>query len=278
MIQRIRTLSRYLTYGLLFSLSGVFYLLLAGIYYFVLFAPGQHTPDIHYFVIILGIFGAGYTFLTTLSIASHANLAQSYPFITRLPSRVEYLCAILLSSFLFSTIVQLILALLAWQLGGVELNWGQALEIPPLWLAVNLLMSVLALHATDFVTVGWSRAFLFGTILALLFAQSYTREMSIWLAGRFQVAASYTMTQGWFVATTQLQDMANWLNGDGVGVFDLAAGFLFWPFKVMMQAVVAGSFREMQPLAPGILLIYATVLFVLASDLFAGKDLYFYEL
>lgn len=76
MIQRIRTLSRYLTFALLFSLSGLFYQLLAGIYYLVLFAPGQRTPDIHYFTMILGIFGAGYTFLVTLSTSSKRSSSR----------------------------------------------------------------------------------------------------------------------------------------------------------------------------------------------------------
>jgi len=153
-IQRIFTLSRYLFKRLLFSLPGLLYLLLAAVYYKILFDPGQHTPGSDYFIVILGIFGAGFTFLVTLSITARANEAASYTMFIRLPSRIEYLTATLVSSLLFASLVQLLLAVVALFFAKVEISGEQLLEIPPLWLATNVVIATLAIHASDFASSG----------------------------------------------------------------------------------------------------------------------------
>ena len=84
MIQRISVLTRYFIQSLLFSLTGLFYLLLMLAFWFVLFNPQQQTPDVAYYQLLIGAFGAGLVFLVTLSMAARANDAQHYPFVVRL--------------------------------------------------------------------------------------------------------------------------------------------------------------------------------------------------
>jgi hypothetical protein len=41
----------------------------------------------------------------------------------------------------------------------------------------------------------------------------------------------------------------------------------------MTDAIIQGYFSAEQALAPAVLLLYATILFMLAADLFAAKDI-----
>jgi hypothetical protein len=45
-----------------------------------------------------------------------------------------------------------------------------------------------------------------------------------------------------------------------------------------LEAIIAGGFNTVQALAPAVLLLYATILFMLAADLFATKDIEFVEI
>ncbi|MBK9052919.1 MAG: hypothetical protein IPL78_18990 [Chloroflexi bacterium] len=147
MIQRILTLLRYLFSSLVRSLSGILYLVLSLIFVYVFFL-NHNTPDFDYYMLLLAALGAGLAFLATLSTANIANQAISYPMLVRLPSRIEFLAAVLFSSLLYTTTIQWLMALLALR-SGVELTLGHFFELPPVWFAVNLMASVLALHASD---------------------------------------------------------------------------------------------------------------------------------
>ena len=153
MIQRISILAYYFTRTLLFSPSGVFYLLLTLAFWFLLFNPQQQTPNVAYYQLLIGGFGAALAFLVTLSVAARANDAQHYPLLVRLKSRVEFVTAVLLSSLFITLIYQLLLMVLG-LINGPDLMLGALLEIPPIWLAPMLLLAVLALHAPEFITRG----------------------------------------------------------------------------------------------------------------------------
>ncbi len=60
-------------------------------------------------------------------------------------------------------------------------------------------------------------------------------------------------------------------------LIDQVFGLIFWPFSATANAIVNGSFTLVQALAPAIILLYATVLFILAATLFSRKDLYLTE-
>lgn len=269
MIQRISALTRYLSQSLLFSLSGLFYLLLTLAYWYLLFNPQQKTPDIAYYQLVIGVFGAGAAFLVTLSIAARANSAQHYPFLVRLPSRVEFVTAVLGSSLIVTFIFQLLLALLA-LFNGPSLTIGRLLEIPPLWLAPVILSAVLALHASDFITIGWSRIYVFGVLAVLLFGQGIQNQG---LAKMANSLGRLAVNQGWIGLSNRLADTADKLSQSDQNVISRLFGFVFWPFEALAKAISNGYFSANQALAPAILLLYATVLFLLAADLFANKDL-----
>jgi hypothetical protein len=273
MIQRISALTRYFIKTLFSSLSGLLYLLGTLAYWYLLFNPRQETPNVAYYQLVIGVFGAGLAFLITLSIASRANAAEHYPFLVRLPSRVEFVTAVLGSSLIITFIYQLILAILA-LFNGPSITIGWLLEIPPIWLAPIILSAVLALHASDFITIGWSRIYVFGVIAILLFGQGLQNQS---LAKLLNSLGRLAVNQGWIGVSNNLADYADTLSQSDQNMVSQLFGFVFWPFEALAQAITSGYFSANQALAPAILLLYATVLFLLAVDLFANKDLEFTE-
>lgn len=273
MIQRISALTRYFVKTILFSLTGVFYLLLTLAFWFLLFNPQQITPDVAYYQLMIGGFGAGLAFLVTLSVAAKANDAQHYPFLVRLKSRVEFVTAVLLSALAVTLLFQLLLMALG-LINGPSLTLGALLEIPPVWLSPMIVMAVLALHASDFITIGWSRIYVFGILAILLFGQGLQNES---MAGFANALSRFAINQGWVEISTRLEGYADTLNQTDENMISRLFGFVFWPFEAMADAITNGYFTANQALAPAILLLYATVLFLLAVDLFANKDLEFAE-
>lgn len=276
MIQRIWVLTRFLIRRTLFSLTGVIYVILSLVYWRFLFPPQQGTPDIDNYFLIVGAFGAAMAFIITLTTASRANEAANYPLIVRLPSRVEFLTAVLLSGLLITGALQILVALLA-LIGGPNLLTGRTLEIPPVWLATNVLAAVLAIHASDFVTRGWSRVYVYGVLAIFLFGQSSSSSLAPWLAQRLNRLGITLINRGFTNIAGITNRLASWLYGDGVNALSTALGFVFWPFRAITTAVINGRFDTNQALAPAIMLLYATILFMLAADLFAHKDLDFIE-
>lgn len=276
MAQRVLTLTGYFFRRLLLSLAGILYILLSLAFWRLFFSPGQGTPDIDYYILVIGLFGTGLTFLITLSIAARGYRALHYPILARLPSRVEHLTAVMLASLLYSALLQLLVALLA-LFDGPTFSLGQALEIPPIWLSVNLLAATLALHASDLVTAGWSRVYVYGLLAVLLFGQQITSGSTGRLANIILQVGNWFIRRGWAAAGNLVNDASRWLNGSGSNLLAQLFDLVFWPFRAVADAVIAGSFEPLQALAPALLVLYATFLFMLAADFFANKDLYLTE-
>ena len=274
MNQRIAALTGYFLRSLTFSVTGAIYVILGLAFWAVMFPPGQTTPEASYYILVLAAFGAAITFLAVLTISSRANQAANYPWIVRLPSRVEYLTAVFLAATLYAFGLQLLIAILA-LFRGPDLTWGLVLEIPPIWISLNVLTAVLALHATDFVAAGWSRVYLFGVIAIFLFGQSLSSASSnsSWLIIRLNTLSRSFMGGGWTMLAAPLNNFSNWLQNDGASSLSNFFSLPFWPFRAIADAVIAGSFNIVQALAPAVLLLYATLLVMLAADLFATKDL-----
>jgi hypothetical protein len=274
--QRILILTSYFLRRLFTSLTGIIFLILALIYWALLFPPGQVTPDVAYYILVVGAFGAAMAFLAALTTAARANRAANFPLVVRLPSRVEYLTAVLLCSLIFATVLQSLVAILA-LIQGPALPMERALEIPPVWLAFNILAVVLAMHASDLVTSSWSRVYVFGLLAILLFGQSAGGTLGRWLAGRISGLGRALISGQWVSGGRALNDFAGWLDGDGAEMLKRVFGFVFWPFHSIADGILTGHFEPVQALAPAIILLYATILFMFASDFFATKDLDFME-
>jgi hypothetical protein len=276
MIRRIRTLSGYLFRSQAISISGIIMLLGTLAFWRLFFDPTQRTPEPSYYVLLTTLFGAGVTFLATIVLASRANQAISYPMLARLPSRVEHLTAVFFSAVLYATLLQLLLALLAtWR--GPGLSIGQVIEIPPLWISVNILAAVLALHASDLVARDWSRVYVYGAIALLLLLNTLSNTGFTWLISAANNMSTFFYSSGLELLGNAFSRVATWLSTGGTGALSNLATIIFWPFRALSEAVVAGYFTPMQALAPAVLLLYATALYMLAAEFFATKDLFLTE-
>jgi hypothetical protein len=277
MTGRIVTLSLYLFRSLLFSLAGLLYILLALAFYVIFFDPRQQTPDLDYFILILGLFGLAFSFIVTLSVSSRANQAVHYPLIVKLPGRIEYLGSVFLASFVYALLMQFLLAVVSLLANGPDVTLRELLEIPPLWIAGNALFVVIALHASDLVAWGWSRVYIFGVLGVLLYLQSGLGLIGDWLFGLFNRLGGALSERGLDTLARAFYDTATWIASDGSDVFERIFGIIFWPFSAITTAVVNGQFSPAQALAPAVLLVYATLIFLLAARMFAVKDLFLSE-
>lgn len=273
MIHRVFALSRYFFRSLLLSLAGLLYVLLAMVFYIIFFDPRQQTPDLDYFILVLGLFGLLFSFIVTLTVSSRANQAIHFPLIVKLPSRIEYLSSVALSSLIYSLIMQTVVALAALVANGPDITLRQAIEIPPLWIAGDVLFVVIALHATDLVARGWSRVYVFSILGVLLYLQSGLGIVGDWLFGLLNRIGGAFATRGLDTLATLFYDLATWITSDGSDLLETIFGIVFWPFNAVTDAVVSGQFTPIQALAPSLLLIYACLAFLLAASFFARKDL-----
>lgn len=276
MAQRLITLGRYLLRDVFLSLTGVLYVIMTLVFWQIFFDPSQGTPEGAYYVLVIGLFGTGMSFLTTLSAAARAHRATHYPLLARLPSRVEHLTAVLLSALTFTFLLQGLVALLA-LFRGPEIPFGLVIEIPPLWIAVDVLAAVLAIHASDLVTSGWSRVYIYGTLALLLFGRELDTSSGNWIGARLGQLGSWFFQRGWSGLGNLVNRLSQWSHSSGVSSIGDVLDVAFWPFHAISDGVKAGSFDPQQALAPAILLLYATILFLLAADLFSTKDLFLTE-
>ncbi|MEZ4516332.1 MAG: hypothetical protein R3C44_05655 [Chloroflexota bacterium] len=216
------------------------------------------------------------TFLATITIATRANRLENYPFVTRLQSRVEYLVAVLLASLIAGGLMQLLVAGLA-LIRGPELTTAGLLSLAPIWLGLDILVAVLALHATDLVSSGWSRVIIFGLLAILLILNSMGQSSESWFADRLNDVATVFANMNLVFFADLLNSLAGSLRGESLGALSSAAGTVFWPFRSITDAIFNGSLTTSQALAPAVLLLYGTILFLIAANLFATKDLEFVE-
>ncbi len=272
MIGRIWELSRYYVQNLAFSLAGLVFIIATFLFWAVLFPPGQGTPDVENYFLIIAAFGATMTFLVTLTIASRANRAENLPLIARLPSRVEYITSVFTAALVFALLLQFLVAVLA-LIRGPQMSLEKMLEAPPIWIALDLLAAIMALHASDLVASGWSRVVIYGTLAVLLIGQSFVQRLN-------ELTLAFMSNLSGFFYTQQLDSVASlisratsWLSGAGESLLSSILGIVFWPFHAIGEATINGYFTPIQALAPAVLVLYAAILFLIAADLFASKDL-----
>lgn len=276
MSYRILSLTGYLLYLLSSSLTGVAYVAVTIAFY--LFAFRTRTPEPDYFILVIGGYGAFLAFLLTLSLAAKGNEAASYPILVRLQSRVEFITAVLLAAVLATLLLVSLVAAVALVRNEPILSLERALQIPPIWLSLIIVFAVLALHATDFVASGWSRVVLFGLVALFLVLGENGTAVTNWLARQFAQLSSWAYQRGSISNGQFFQGVADWFNQNGTAVVQDMFGLVFWPFQAIFEATINdGSFTPVEALAPGTLVIYATILFLLAADLFANKDMFLVE-
>ena len=276
MMRRILTISRYFNGRFTHSFSGILYLIAALAFWIIFFAPSQGSPDFDHYFFMIGSFGVGIAFLVTLTIASQSNRAENYPLLVRLPSRAEYLTAVFISAFMAAAMLQGLTAVLSLY-NGPDPTLGQWLQIPPVWISLDIFAIVLALHASDLVTDGWSRIYFYTTIAILLFINGTGDSTYTWLSQKL-TSLGYTLSSsGMSSIAGMVNHFGAWINDSGGSIFQKFTTLVFWPFNAIANATVAGYFTPTQALAPAVLLLYATIFYLLAADLFANKDVNFID-
>lgn len=273
MIQRVLVLAIYLQRRFVLSLSGILFLLLALVFYMIFFGPGQRTSDVAYFTSVLGIFGILLSFLVTLAFAAIANRAANLPIIVRIPSRVEYLTSVLLASIIFSSAVLFALAVIALFVNSPILDARLVILIPPLWFSGILMFSTLALHASDLVAWNWSRVYVFGFIAILIYIREGLRIIGNALANLLIELGNRFSNQGWDALASIVSSLSNLVSESGPRVLESLVDLVFWPFNASANALISNQFSTAQALAPAIILLYASILFLLAANVFSSKDL-----
>ena len=276
MIQRIWTLSRYFNGRLIHSLSGILYLLAALVFWFVIFNPRQGSPDFDHYFLMIGGFGAAMAFLVTLTIASQSNHAENYPLLVRLPGRVEYLTAVFISAFVVVMVLQGLTAVLALY-NGPSPTLSQWMQIPPIWISLNIFVIILALHASDLTTDGWSRVYFYTAIAVLLFINGTGDSSYTWLSQKLTALGYKLSSSGMGAMAGVVNHFGAWVNDSGGDILHKFTTLIFWPFTAITEAIAAGYFTPTQALAPAVLLLYATVFYLLVADLFANKDVEFID-
>ncbi|MEM9777275.1 MAG: hypothetical protein AAF902_22045 [Chloroflexota bacterium] len=272
-MQRITTLTSYLLYRLFSSMASIILLLVGFAYYWLTFY--QRAPEPEYFVIVIGAFGLVISFFSTLAVASLSNEAKSYPFFMRLQSRTEFLASILLTALIFALLLQLLMTAVVLIRNGPELTIGRAIEVPPIWLSLNILASVLALQASDFVSYGWSRVWIFGLLAVAIIFGDNEGETINWIASFLRDTGEQAI--GTSEAIIQMSEFliraADFLTGTTMTTISNVFGSLFWPFRAILDAVQTGYFTRAQAFAPALILLFAAVLFLLAADFFNSRDM-----
>ena len=273
MIRRVLILAIYFQRRFVFSLPGILFLIMAFVFYMIFFGPGQLTPDVAYFASVLGVFGIVLSFLVTLSFAASANRAANLPILVRIPSRVEYLTSVLLSSIVFSSVVLFVLAVVALLANGPIFGARFVILIPPLWFSGILMFSTLALHASDLVAWNWSRVYVFGFIAILIYLREGLRIIGNALSSLFVELSDRFSIQGWDALASMADNLGNLVSESGPRVLERLVEVIFWPFNAIVNSLTNSQFSTAQAIAPVIILLYATILFLLAAKVFSSKDL-----
>jgi hypothetical protein len=114
---------------------------------------------------------------------------------------------------------------------------------------------------------------IYGTLAILLIGQSFIGRINDWLLSLTSNLSAFFYAQQFDSIAELIGHVTSWLSGAGESFFRSVLSIVFWPFQAIGQAIINGYFTPMQALAPSVLILYAAILFLVAADLFASKDL-----
>ena len=114
-------------------------------------------------------------------------------------------------------------------------------------------------------------------IAVLLFINGTGDSTYTWLSQKL-TSLGYTLSNNGMGAIAGVVNyIGAWVNDSGGDILHKFSTLIFWPFTAIANAIAAGYFTPTQALAPAVLLLYATVFYLLAADLFANKDVEFVD-
>lgn len=233
---RTRTLTWFFVRELFRSPAGIVPLAAAVAFGLIAFEYGMDQPQ---FMSVAGIGTAAICMLTALLLAGRTNRAWTYPLVARLKRRSELLGAIGLGSLGITAVLSLLIGAGNLAAGRLTLEFPSALWILLTWPALWLLAAALALPLSAL--TGRAGSHLAGWLLLAALLVSYDQRARLAEAGLERVVKAISV--------------------------------LLWPVTTLLSRASAGVHDRSYFLALGLTATYGAVLFVLAGEAFADKDL-----
>lgn len=245
-MSRIWTLTCFSVRELFRSSAGIVPLAAALAFGLIAFEYGMDQPQ---FITVAGVGTGTICLLTALLLAGRANRAWSYPFVARLKRRSELLAAIVLASMVITAALSLLIGAGNLLAGRLTLEFPSALWLVVTWPALWLLAAALALPLSSLTARAGSH--LAGWVLLAGLLVGYDQGPRLQHAG----------TLGRGLGTRVLSGVV------------AAISVVLWPVATLLSRASAGIQDRSYFLALGLTMAYAAVLFVLAGEAFADKDL-----
>jgi hypothetical protein len=239
-MKRITTLTGFLIRDLFRSWVSVVPLAAALAFGLIAFEYGMDQAQ---FTTVAGLGIGAICLLTTLVLASRANRASSYLLVARLHRRAELLAALVLASLIVTSLLAILIAGANLLAGRLTLHFPSALWILPTWLALWLMFTALALPLSGLTGRGGSHLVGFVLVTALLVANDQKDALT--------------------------KRGLDWLVRGLTGIL--------WPVSTLLSQASAGHHGRLYVLALALTLVYALLLFTLATQFLSDKDLLWTE-
>lgn len=239
-MNRTWTLTDFLIRDLFRSLASIVPLAMALAFGIIAFEYGMDQAQ---FVTVAGVGIGAICLLTTLLLASRANRASSYPLVARLRSRTELLAALMLGGLSVTGVLAVAITVVNLLIGRLTLDYPSALWILPTWLVLWILAAALALPLSALTSREGSHLFGYVLLTALLV----------------------------------LNDQRAWLRAHRLDWLVKGISLVLWPTTTLLSRASAGIHDRSYFLALAATLLYAVLVFGLAAQLFADKDLLWTE-
>jgi hypothetical protein len=114
---------------------------------------------------------------------------------------------------------------------------------------------------------------IYGSLAVLLIAQNFVEQLNHWVISFISSLSSFFYAQQMDNIASFLGRITAWLSGTGESLLGTVLNIIFWPFQAIGEATISGYFTPTQALAPAMVVLYSTILFLIAADLIASKDL-----
>ncbi len=239
-MRRIGTLTGFLIRDLFRSLTGIGPLAAALAFGLIAFEYGMDQAQ---FITVAGLGIGTICLLTTLLLASRANRASSYLLVARLRQRAELLLAVVLSGLIVTAVLAILIAAANLLAGRLTLAFPSALWILPTWLVLWSMAAALALPLSALVSRSGSHLVGYILLTALLVAND---------------------------RQAMLQDR-------GLAWVVRGVSAILWPVSTLLSQASAGIHDRSYLLALALTLLCAVLLFILAAQFLADKDLLWTE-
>ena len=233
---RIYTLSLFLIRDLFRSLACLAPVAAGFTFYAIAFEYGMDQDQ---FITVTGVGLGAIGLLTALLLTGCANRASFYPFTARLHRRSELLAAIVIGSLAVTAVIAVLMTEAALLQHKLTLDFPSALWIIPTWLALWLFMTSLALPLSSLVSRDGSHMMGYVLITVLLIAN----------------------------------DRRSFFEERGLQWLSRAVGAVLWPMATLLAQASGGDHGVSYLVAGAATVVYAAILFALATALFEHKDL-----